>query len=221
VRRERKHLEVVRSVAFTDGVATAATSGNAPALAQIVNPLAANARADRVEVLDATGKRVFGAKLTDARALTYAEIDERDDRASWPAVSNVLTKQVDALGDKYAQLVETPDGWAFYTSGPIYDGDKLVGVALVGSMLSSFLPSVKAEALADVTVYDFSGSPLATTFADAENNTDVNLTPAHDVLTSGDASTIREHKTLYGRDFDMLYGKIVIRDKAVGHYSIG
>ena len=220
VRRERKHLEVVRSVAFTDGVAKAATSGNALTLAQVVNPIAANAKADRVEVLDATGKRVFGAKLNDAQALAYTQIDDRDDRASWPAVSNVLSKQVDALGDKYAQLVETPDGWAFYTSGPIYDGDRLAGVVLVGSMLPSFLPSVKAEALADVTVYDFSGAPLATTFADAQNNTEVNLTPANEALTGNDASTVREHKTLYGRDFDMLYGKIVIRDKAVGRYSI-
>ncbi len=220
VRRERKHLEVVRSVAFTDGVAAAATSDNALALAQVVNPIAGNAHADRVEVLDASGKRVFGAKLTNAAALTYTQIDDRDDRASWPAVSSVLAKQIDELGDKYAQLVETPDGWAFYTSGPIYDGDQLAGVVLVGSMLSSFLPSVKSEALADVTVYDFSGSPLATTFADAQNNTEVNLTPAAEVLADDDASTVREHKTLYGRDFDMLYGKIVIRDKAVGRYSI-
>ncbi len=220
VRRERKHLEVVRSVAFTDGVATSATSGDALTLARIVNPLAANARADRVEVLDAAGKRVFGAKLTNAQALTYTEIDDKDDRASWPAVSNVLSKQVDALGDKYAQLVETPDGWAFYTSGPIYDGDRLAGVVLVGSMLSSFLPSVKVEALADVTVYDFDGLPLATTFADAEDNTEVNLTPAGAALDANAASTVREHKTLYGRDFDMLYGRIVIRDKAVGRYSI-
>ena len=220
VRRERKHLEVVRSVAFTDGVATAAKSGNWLTLAQIVNPLAANAHADRVEVLDTTGNRVFGAKLGDAQALTYVQITDRNDRATWPAVSSVLSKQVDALGDKYAQLVETPDGWAFYTSGPIYDGDELAGVVLVGSLLPSFLPTVKAESLADVTVYDFGGSPLATTFADTLNHNDANLTPANDVLAADDASTVREHKTLYGRDFDMLYGRIVIRDRAVGRYSI-
>jgi putative nucleotidyltransferase with HDIG domain len=220
VRRERKHLELVRSVAFTDGVATAAKSGNALALARIVNPLAANAHADRVEVLDATGKRVFGAKLADAQALTYTQITDRNDRATWPAVSSVLSKQVDALGDKYAQLVETPDGWAFYTSGPIYDGNELAGVVLVGSMLPSFLPTVKAEALADVTVYDFGGSTLATTFADAQNSSEADLTPAQAVLAGDGASTVREHKTLYGRDFDLLYGKIVIRDQAVGRYSI-
>ena len=220
VRRERKHLEVVRSVAFTEGVAAAARSGNELALATIVNPLAANGRVDRVEVLDSTGNRVFGAKLNDAEALTYTQITDRNDRATWPAVSRVLSEQVDALGDKYAQLVETPDGWAFYTAGPIYDGDQLTGVVLVGSMLPVLLPSVKAEALADVTVYDFGGAPLATTFADAQNNGEVDLTPADGVLTDDAASSVREHKTLYGRDFDLLYGTIVIRDRAVGRYSI-
>ena len=231
VRRERKHLEVVRAVAFTDGVAAGAESGNDLALASIINPIAANAAADRVEVLDATGRRVFGAKLTNPQALTYAQISENDDRATWPAVTAVLSKQVDGLGDKYAQIVQTPDGWALYTAGPVYDGDRLAGVVLVGSMLSSFLPSVKAEALADVTVYDFAGAPLATTFADALDAAgqpiaagpkgEADLTPANSVLANvDDTSTVRERKTLYGRDFDLVYGKIVIRDRAVGRYSI-
>ncbi len=221
VRRERKHLEVVRSVAFTEGVATATQSGDPLALARLVNPIAANARAERVEILDTTGKRVYGEKLADVQALSYTPLDDATDHTTWPAVSGVLSKQSDALGDKFAQLVETPDGYALYTSGPIYDGDKLAGVVLVGSTLRSFLPGAKAEALADVTVYDFGGTPLVTTFPDAQNNTEADLTPADGVLASVGASTVREHKTLYGRDFDMMYGKIVIRDRAVGRYSVG
>ena len=221
VRRERKHLEVVRSVAFTEGVAAATQSGDALALARLVNPIAANARVERVEVLDGTGKRVYGAKLADAEALTYASLDDATDYSTWPVVTSVLSKQVDALGDKYAQLVETPDGYAMYTSGPVYNGGELAGVVLVGSMLQTFLPGVKAEALADVTVYDFDGTPLATTFPDAQNRTEADLTPAGGALSGDNALTVREHKTLYGRDFDLLYGKVVIRNRIVGMYSIG
>ncbi len=221
VRRERKHLEVVRAVAFTEGVGDATASGNALTLARLVNPIAANARADRIEVLDRSGNRVFGAKLADAQALTYTNITDQNDRAGWPAVANVLAGTTDALGDKYAQLVETPDGYAVYTSGPIYSGNERVGVILVGSLLQSFLPAVKSEALADVTVYDFAGTPLVTTFADAHNKAEADLTPADGVLTNDDPLTVREHKTLYGRDFDVLYGKIVIRDRVVGRYSVG
>ncbi len=221
VRRERKHLEVVRSVAFTEGVAAATQSGDALALARLVNPIAANARVERVEVLDGTGKRVYGAKLADAEALTYASLDDATDYSTWPVVTSVLSKQVDAIGDKYAQLVETPDGYTMYTSGPVYNGGELAGVVLVGSMLQTFLPGVKAEALADVTVYDFDGTPLATTFPDAQNRTEADLTPAGGALSGDNALTVREHKTLYGRDFDLLYGKVVIRNRIVGMYSIG
>lgn len=220
VRRERKHLEVVRAVAFTQGVAEATSSGNTLALARLVDPIAANAHQDRIEILDRSGNRVFGAKLADAQSLTYTAITDMNDRAAWPAVSNVLAGKTDALGDKYAQLVETPDGYAMYTSGPIYRGNELAGVILVGSLLDSFLPSVKAEALADVTVYDFAGSPLVTTFADAHNKAEADLTPAGGVLTTGDALTVREHKKLYQRDFDLLYGKIIFRDRVVGRFSV-
>ena len=66
VRRERKHLEVVRAIAFTDGVATAVTNSNGYKLASLIDPIATNNQSERVEVLNASGARVFGARLVDA-----------------------------------------------------------------------------------------------------------------------------------------------------------
>ena len=65
-RRERKHLETARSVAFTAGVATAAESSDGAALGPLVEPIAANEKAESVEILDANGKRVYGTRLADA-----------------------------------------------------------------------------------------------------------------------------------------------------------
>ena len=221
VRRERQHLEVVRGVAFTDGVADATGDGDAKELDKLVLPLAANSRAELVEVLDTRGERVFGAHLSDAETLEYEPIDDTEDRISWTLVQGVLGKQQDELGDKFAQIVETSYGYVLYTAGPVYEGDKLVGVVLVGSLLDSFLPAAKGEALADVTVYDFNGVPLATTFADQGSNDEADLTPAADVVGGFSApGALRESRTLFGRDFDLLYGQLVIRDQAVGIYSI-
>jgi len=221
VRRERQHLEVVRGVAFTDGVADATGDGDAKKLDKLVLPLAANSRAELVEVLDTRGERVFGAHLSDAETLEYEPIDDTEDRISWTLVQGVLGKQQDELGDKFAQIVETSYGYVLYTAGPVYEGDKLVGVVLVGSLLDSFLPAAKGEALADVTVYDFNGVPLATTFADQGSNDEADLTPAADVVGGFSApGALRESRTLFGRDFDLLYGQLVIRDQAVGIYSI-
>ncbi|MCH8008200.1 MAG: HD domain-containing protein, partial [Chloroflexi bacterium] len=47
-------------------------------------------------------------------------------------------------------------------------------------------------------------------------------TPAAAVSARLDTpGAIRETKTLFGREFDLLYGELVIRDEAVGIYSVG
>ncbi len=142
VRRERKHLETVRGVAFTSGVAPAAASGDAAKLSRLAEPLAANDGVDRVEILDAKGRRVFGERLADASTLAYSPLaDDPSDRASWPAVQSVLSGKRDDLGDKFAQIAPTPDGYALYTAGPIYDGERLVGVVMVGTLSQGILTS--------------------------------------------------------------------------------
>jgi HAMP domain-containing protein len=221
VRRERAHLEVVRGVAFTDGVATAVESGDSAKLGTLVQPLATNNKTELVQVLNAQGQRMLGLRLTDQQALRYAPLDDTSQQSSWPIVQSVMSSKQDSLGDKFAQIVGTKDGYALYTAGPIYDGDKLVGVVLVGSLLDSFLPAAKTEALADITIYDFAGAPLATTFASSDSPSDASLTPSDKALASFDKPDgVRESKTLFGRGFDLVYGQLVVRNQVVGVYSV-
>ena len=221
VRRERQHLQVVRGVAFTDGVASAIEAGNRDDLALLVEPVAANNKAERVEVLDARGQSVLGVQMEDSKSVQYEPLSETGGRSSWPIVQSVLDGQTDALGDKFAQIVQTADGYALYTAGPIFQQGRLVGVVLVGSLLDSFLPVAKGEALADITIYDFDGTPIATTFATAGDENEADLTPDEGVLAQFRAPTaIRESKALFGRGFDLLYGDLVIRDQVVGVYSV-
>ncbi len=222
VRRERKHLEVVRGVAYTDGVAAATAAGDVRALAALVQPVAANARAERVEVVDARGARVYGAQMGGDGSGQYAALaDDATARASWPMVQRVLAGGQDALGDKFAQIAETEDGYYLYTAGPIRQEGAVVGAVLVGSSLTSFLPAAKSEALADITLYGFDGTPVGSTFADTENSEEVDLTPSDEAVDAGaGGGAIREHKELYGRGFDLLYGELVIRNEVVGLYSV-
>ncbi|MEX2159875.1 MAG: HD domain-containing phosphohydrolase [Dehalococcoidia bacterium] len=221
VRRERQHLEVVRGISFTDGVAGAAENGDGDKLNSLVLPLAANSQTELVEVLDVRGERVYGAHLANSEALQYEPIADDADRSTWPAVQRVVAQDQDSLGDKYAQIVQTEYGYALYTAGPIYDGETFAGVVLIGSLLQSFLPVAKTEALADITFYDFEGAPLASTFVTPESKDEGNLTPHASVAADFDQpGAIRESKTLFGRDFDLLYGPVVIRNQAVGMYSV-
>jgi len=221
VRRERQHLEVVRGVAFTEGVAKAVEAGDSKQLLTLVQPLAANNKAELVQVLDTRGQPVLGVRLTDPQSLQYSALAATEGETSWPIVQGVLAGKQDNLGDKFAQIAGTEAGYALYTAGPIYDGNRLVGVVLVGSLLDSFLPIAKGEALADITIYDFSGTPLATTFAAADKE-EAPLAPGEDALAQFGAPTtgLRESKTLFGRGFALLYGELTVRNQVVGVYSV-
>jgi putative nucleotidyltransferase with HDIG domain len=220
VRRERSHLETVRAVTYTEGFPQALDTRNEWDLARLSLPLMANNQVQRLEVLDTSGQRVYGTQLVDESRLEYAGIFELADRSEWPLVQNVVQGRSDNEGDKFAQIIGTPQGYALYTAGPVYDGDRLVGVVLIASMLDSFLSAAKAEALADITIYGFDGTVLASTFTDAGSE-DVDLTPVASALEEDPATAVRENKTLYGRDFDLLYGELRIRNEIVGVYSVG
>jgi putative nucleotidyltransferase with HDIG domain len=178
-----------------------------------------------LEILDSTGQRLKTFSLSDNDSLAYEEINDEYDPGRWPLVQKVLAGEVDALGDKYAQIVQTADGFVFYTAGPIVAGDDLAGVVLVGTMLDSFVTITQAEALADVTVYDFDGNPLATTFAQpgGASSNEASLDIAGEILdaTLTADSSVREQRALWGRGYELGYGTLQIRDQAVGLYSVG
>jgi putative nucleotidyltransferase with HDIG domain len=213
VRRERKHLEAVRSISFTQGVATAAQERDQAQLARLIEPIVANAGLERVEVLDADGDRVFGVRLLDYKNLLFGPIQEPDNRDQWRSVQHVLARDSDDSGDKYAGINNTADGHALYTAGPLYDGDRFVGVVLIGSLVETFLPVAKGEALADITLYTDDGAPIASTFA-----TDASLPePRAGALEKGPA---REQLSLFGREYDLLYSPLIVRGEEQGYYSV-
>jgi putative nucleotidyltransferase with HDIG domain len=226
VRKEREHLETVRAVAFTEGVAESIRDRDTERLESLVEPVAANAAVERVEVLDAQGQRLKALWLADKAALRYEEISNSDQPATWPLVGRVLQGEADALGDKYAQIVQTSEGFVLYTAGPIFGDGQLVGAVLVGTSLDSFVTQVKAKALADITIYDFDGNPLVSTFAQPSDpsSDEARLDIGGAVLDEATRATtgaVREQRTIWGRDYDLLYGRLDVRDQAVGLYSVG
>jgi putative nucleotidyltransferase with HDIG domain len=221
VRRERKHLEAVRAVAFTDGVSTAVDARDPARLKALVEPIVANQSLERVEVLDTTGTRIYGGLLYDPDTLTYTSVDEPENRASWPLVQKVLAGQRDAQGDKFTEIVYTPGGDVLYTAGPILDGTRVAGVVLVGTPLASFLAGAQSEALADVTIYGETGFVRGTTFPAADAADKVTLAPSETARDSDGSTLVRERRSLYGRDYDLLYGRLYIRGEFVGYYSVG
>jgi putative nucleotidyltransferase with HDIG domain len=219
VRKEREHLGIVRAISFTVGVPESTADGDAAALRRLVEPLVANGRIEYVEVVGLDGQRILGLQLDDAASLTYVALDDSGDRSDVAVVQRVLAGEVDEQGDKFAQLVTLRDGIAFYTGGPIAGEDgELAGAVLVGTSLETLLPAMKFEALADVTLYDRDGAVLASSFERADEN--VNLETAGLFDDSGSIAGIHEVRSVFDRDFDLLYGELRIRGETVGLFSV-
>lgn len=223
VAKERDHLESVRAVSFSEGVDGAIVARDQAALQDIIQPIAANSGVERLEVLDAQGRRILAEELVDAETLEYAEIHDADEPATWPVVGRVLSGEADGSGDKFAQVVQTEEGFVFYTAGPVYQGDNVVGAVLVGTTLDTFIADVKASADADITIYDLDGSAIASTFALASGSLagEAQLEPSETALSETlTGETLRESRDLFGRGYDLVYGRLRVRDQVVGLYSV-
>jgi putative nucleotidyltransferase with HDIG domain len=224
VRKEREHLEGVRALAFTEGVAGAVTAGDTQSLGDLLEPVVTNLGLERAEVIDSNGNRLFGlTRDTHNGDLTFKPVDGLTP-SEWPPVQRALAPPEHERGNKFAGLVETAEGFAFLTAGPVRSGDEVVGVALVGTYLDAFASHARGEALAEVTFYDFSGRPLASSFAGVGSpSEEVDLQIRSSVMNSAVADyeeTTRESRSVWKRDYDFAYGPLIVRNQVVGLYSV-
>lgn len=224
VRKEREHLEGVRALAFTEGVAEAVAAGDTQSLDELLEPVVTNLGLERAEVIGTGANRLFGVTREGQESdLTFQSVDAGDP-SQWPPVQRVLAAREDEQGDKFAGLVETPEGFVFLTAGPVRRGDEVVGVALVGTYLDSFARQAREEALAEVTFYDFKGRPLASSFAGTGSaSEEANLQVSSSVLGSvigNYEETTRESRSVWKRDYDFAYGPLIVRNQVVGLYSV-
>jgi len=166
VKEEDRLLESLRLVAHTEGVPEAVQADDAEVLREIVLPIAVNGQLEALEILDANGVSLLSLRQQQEDQFEdyYASRGESLFQ-EWEFVQQVLNTEVDTLGDKYSGVVSTPWGDIFYVSGPILsETNQLEGVVLVGRSLGSLSREIREATFAQATIYDFSGSPQATTF---------------------------------------------------------
>jgi putative nucleotidyltransferase with HDIG domain len=219
VRTERRQLESVRAISFATGVAAATDRGDSAELERIVVPFAANAHVERVEIVGRNGARIFSATLEPGGTVAYDTTTAPADRSAWPMVARTLSPEADPLGDKFSGLVDEDGWWMLYTSAPIREGDRIVGVALVGTSAASFLAGARSEALADVTLFDPAGALVGTTFPDATESGQ-ELTPRAPLQALTNSGAGRQRALLFGRSYEVLYSEFRLRNEPAGYVAV-
>lgn len=168
VEEENQILKVLRLIAYTQGVPAAFQSEDPQALRSLAFGIIANNQQDAVEFLDSSGNRLLSIYHQQDGDIEDYEFTTGGENIFFDHafVQYALQQHEDARGDKFAGYVPTERGDYFFISGPVYNtDDQLVGVVLVGSNLSTIVKNLREETLAQITLYDFQGNVLASTFS--------------------------------------------------------
>jgi adenylate cyclase len=165
VQEEDRMLETLRLVAHTRGVPAALVEGDAEELRQEVLPVAINYQEEAVHLLDMQGTSVLSLRHRQGGNLEAYDASRGDTIFShWDFVQPVLNQQSSGGLDKYAGLARAPWGHYLYVTGPILDDQgQQVGVVLVGNSVDTLVRQIRQDTLAQTTIYDLNGRPLAST----------------------------------------------------------
>jgi methyl-accepting chemotaxis protein len=221
-RQERKHLETVRAITYSEGVPEAIASRDSARLGTLIEGTAANNEVQYLQVLDAAGRRLQAIYLADTQTVQYQDITDADTPATWTPVQEAIISARDG-GGKATAIVETTSGPILYTAGAVESAGNVIGVVLTGTSLDTVVEQMKSEAIADVTVYGADRQPTATTFVQPAESAsqDADLGAPENVSAAFQRSGVyREPKTVWGRDYHMLYAPLLVQGKEIGAYSV-
>ncbi len=167
VTQENRMLETARLLANMTGMADKIAAQDSDGLRAAALPVAVNYQSIAIEILDLQGASLLSLHHQPDDPPERYEATRGDNRfALLEFVRNVLERQADSHGDKFAGVAPSSQGTIFYISAPIFDlQGGLAGAVLVGESLEKLVRQMHQETLATITIYDGQGNPLATTLA--------------------------------------------------------
>jgi hypothetical protein len=153
---ESEQLSAVRAVAFTQGVANALATHDGPALNRLVTPLQANSTVPMVDIVEPDGRVLLAVRSKGAPAPVAS-------RKGLRALKLSLSGVHGPRGGRFSEIVIYRSGPTLLTISPIMQGKTPVGAVLAMTPLADVLGRISQEVNAELTAYDSSGAPVATT----------------------------------------------------------
>lgn len=165
---ENQMLKVLRLLAYSEGVPDALEKADPERLRELTIGNIINNRQAAVLFLDMEGKLVLSAYHIQGGNVEEYEFSSGGFSAlkDQPFVSSVLSGEIDNEGNKFSGYSQTEQGNYFFISGPVLnDNREQIGVVLLGKPLHDLAQQIREETLAQITIYDLQGEPLASTFS--------------------------------------------------------
>jgi signal transduction histidine kinase/HAMP domain-containing protein len=216
-------LEQLRLLVYVQGVPSLIQAGDAVGLDAMLRPIIANAALDDVNIADEAGAGILRLRrMLGVPGIEYEVMEPFAVRA-WEGAARVLAGQVDALGDKYADVVDTSTGLVLFITAPVTTADgAFVGTISVGIRMDRFAVQMREQSLSAVAFYDLRGELLASTFQGL-SETDLALdTPTLESLMDGvTAQSPLIERQVGGEVYQLLFSTFDIRSRPVGLLAVG
>lgn len=232
---EQERLEILRAVAYTEGLPQSLANQDTEALEQLIPPIAVNSDAFLISVLGLDGVEVLGWQQNGRGR--EGEITTQNDFSNFPDIQQVLAGRVDEFGDKRVLLAQLSDQLVLLTVGPIYNDDNLVGAVVVGESLERLVFRLSERSISRVTLLDTQGAVLSSALTD-DFNVLTNIgepperfsqiltlldrsSPDYKVVVTGAAEEVplRQIEVL-GQTYRLAYGHWRLRDKSFGLFTV-
>lgn len=167
-RWEMDHVQDARLVAFTNGMGEALRDGKDEQIMLLAKPAAAGLSAEDLLVVDAQGNEILHTIRQSNGEIM--DVTQPGKPAGLSIVDALLAENNPDSLPKRTLAKDPVDGRPYYfTSIPATFEDRVVGIVTVGTSLDTIVPLLKANASADVVIYEESGQALASTLG---NTTD-------------------------------------------------
>ena len=167
-REEERMLASLRLMANATGMAQAVQARQAESARELAYGIAVDNQEEAVEILDEQGYLLLSMRHRPGGGIEEYEFAKDGDQSflQWEFVEKVVNRQSDDYGDKYSGLVRSTSGDYFYIAAPILDAaGAQAGTLLVGKRLETIAQQIRVETLAQVSLYDFDGTVLVSTFS--------------------------------------------------------
>jgi signal transduction histidine kinase len=216
---EREQLAVLRSMVFTVGVADAMAARSDADLQTLLAPIASNSATDDVIVFDATGQIITRLERIDTvSGVMYLNTPLSGFR-SRIGIQRVLRAEIDSVGDKFIDVIESPDKTMIYISAPVRNGEsELVGGISIGIPAATVAEQVGRQALSNITLVNDADQVLGSTFR--RTATDTRTDPVSFALNATDNSTTLHQFNIEGITYQALYAPFVVRDESIGQIEV-
>ncbi len=223
-RQEGTHVDQARTVAFTQGLATALQNSDRESALALVKPLATGLGIQNIILVTPDGKELVHLLIDSDGNLQ--EVNEETGAGSSPIVTSYLkSRNIDAPPSRALGQNLVNSEYYYYTALPVGLDSQLAGVVVIGTSIDSILPVLKSTVLADIVIYGGNGQAIGTTLA--ADKVDGNILQTISIPQTNYTSVISssnivdgENLSLGGRWYRLARGPLQVGNDRIGVFAV-